>query len=383
MALWPTKKEVSKDDATKGEALVEVVDQLQPAGEEVDQLRVLTTRLSEIGKDLDRTTKQVIGYLIHKETKGGAGAAKDGPAGALGERLDLLSKKLDQLAAAGLPRETAAAPASAAPAAGEESLRAALRPLQDRLDQIEARLKSLAPPAGANASETLGPLLLQLQGTITEQKEALAAAFRQLWQRVDQGLAEIAQYVRPPETDDSAGTAAGSAEWQQALFGREIAEHPALAFQRQQLLNGLLENNAAACALVGQLLVFQSAPPEKMPPLLKEIGEAYYRWHPKTKPGANKMEEILVDWLKKTCDVAGISNTIELVHPGERFAVNFSGKQFRHFMTVTPEVADIDSCQETTEQGTGDKSHQEKEHQCVVLNHGGIFRAFRYLSGIS
>jgi hypothetical protein len=52
-------------------------------------------------------------------------------------------------------------------------------------------------------------------------------------------------------------------------------------------------------------------------------------------------------------------------------------------MTVTPEVADIDSCQETTEQGTGDKSHQEKEHQCVVLNHGGIFRAFRYLSGIS
>jgi hypothetical protein len=319
MALWPTKKEVSKDDATKGEALVEVVDQSPPAGAEGDQLRALTTRLGEIGKDLDRTTEQVIGYLIHKETKGAAGAAKDGPAGALGDKLDLLVKKLDQLAAGGLPREAAAAPASAAPAASEESLRAALRPLQERLDQIETRLKALVPPPAANASETLGPLLLQLQGTITEQKEALAAAFRQLRQRVDEGLAEIAQYVRPPETDDSAGTAAGSAEWQQALFGREIAEHPALAFQRQQLLGGVLENNAAACALVGQLLVFQSALPEKMPPLLKEIGEAYYRWQPKTKPGANKMEEVLVDWLKRTCDVAGISNTIELVHPGERF----------------------------------------------------------------
>ncbi len=31
------------------------------------------------------------------------------------------------------------------------------------------------------------------------------------------------------------------------------------------------------------------------------------------------MEQALVAWLKRACEAAGIPNTIELVHPGERF----------------------------------------------------------------
>ena len=92
-----------------------------------------------------------------------------------------------------------------------------------------------------------------------------------------------------------------------------------LAFQRSQLLGGVLEGNAAARALAGQLLVFRAAPAERLPPLLKEIGEAFYRWQPKTRPDDSPFEESLAAWLQRTCEAAGLHNTIELVHPGERF----------------------------------------------------------------
>ena len=112
---------------------------------------------------------------------------------------------------------------------------------------------------------------------------------------------------------------ASTADWEKAILGAALAEHAALDFQRQQLIRGVLDGDRAACTLAGQLLVFQSAPAERMPQLLKDIGEAYYRWQPKTRPGSNPMEQALVAWLKSVCEKAGIGNTIELVHPGERY----------------------------------------------------------------
>ena len=56
-----------------------------------------------------------------------------------------------------------------------------------------------------------------------------------------------------------------------------------------------------------------------MPALLKDIGEAYYRWRPQIGGDADEMEQSLVASLLRSCEQAGISNTIELVHPGERF----------------------------------------------------------------
>ena len=47
--------------------------------------------------------------------------------------------------------------------------------------------------------------------------------------------------------------------------------------------------------------------------------EAFYRWQPKTAATANPMEDALVAWLTETMQDTGIGNTIELVHPGERF----------------------------------------------------------------
>jgi hypothetical protein len=236
----------------------------------------------------------------------------------LGEIEKLLGHATQQIAASLI---SSATPAAQAPA--DQSLAAALRPVQEKLDQIEARLNSLGPAAAAGEpDDAVATAIAQLRDRITEQSESLGAALRQLRQQLDDGLAKIAECIRPAqpaEPSEPAATPATSADWQRALLGRQLAEDPALGFQRQQLFHGVLEGHPAACALVGQMLVFHSAPAEKMPALLKEIGEAYYRWQPKTKPGSNKMEDALVSWLKKTCDEAGIANTIELVHPGERF----------------------------------------------------------------
>ena len=56
-----------------------------------------------------------------------------------------------------------------------------------------------------------------------------------------------------------------------------------------------------------------------MPRLLQDIGEAYYRWHPKRGQGADQFERSLAHYVCSVCEANGIKNTIELVETGQRF----------------------------------------------------------------
>jgi len=169
--------------------------------------------------------------------------------------------------------------------------------LQGRIEAVEGRFAALAAQVGD-----------------------VAQAVRRLQEQLDRGMEHLAELLGPQSAPASSAPGEVSlADWEQAVLGREMAAHPALGFQRHQLLSGVLEGNAAACALAGQLLVFRSAPAERLAPLLKDIGEVYYRWQPKTRPGTSPFEESLAAWLQRTCEAAGLHNTIELVHPGERF----------------------------------------------------------------
>jgi len=107
--------------------------------------------------------------------------------------------------------------------------------------------------------------------------------------------------------------------WQKILFGGDLANNQALMALRDKLLEGLLGGERQATGLVGTILLFQAASAERMPQILKDIGEAYYRWHPRTQLGDDPLRDGLINWLRRKCEAAGVSNTIVLVRPGDRF----------------------------------------------------------------
>lgn len=185
-------------------------------------------------------------------------------------------------------------------------------------EKILAGLAERQPISIADGSTTRPQAVEESLAALAKQVAGVTEAIRRVQDQLDRGLEHLAEVLAPsaaagePEPVSSSG-------WEKAVLGSDMAAQPALAFQRNQLLNGVLGGDVAACALAGQLLVFQSAPAERLPPLLKEIGEAYYRWQPKTRPGNSPFEESLAGWLQRTCEAAGLHNTIELVHPGERF----------------------------------------------------------------
>ena len=316
---WPTKKDHLSEMKVDMPDLSSVAD-----GATSEELENLTEQLGRLGQLLDQANGQVAAYLLRRESQAATATGEPGVA-ALADRIDSLGKRLEQLAAATPAREGVAAVPVALPVQADAS-KANLGPVLERLDQLNAKIDALgelaAGSANRNTKDAAGAAIDQLRAAILEMKETLAVAFGQLRQRVNEGLSELTESMRPQApaaTEEPEFFLPGGDDWERAILGPVLAENPALRHPRQQLLRGVLDGDAGACSLAGQLLVFQSAPPEKMPALLKDIGEAYYRWQPKTSPGADELEESLAAWLQRACDNAGIANTIELVDPGERF----------------------------------------------------------------
>jgi hypothetical protein len=266
------------------------------------ELEQLTGQLGQLGELLAQAKGQIADYLARRQSQSPAGGTDPQIVADLSRQIAQLAEKIDRLAAAG-PSTEAAAPA----ASDEPGLKAMIEPLGKKLDRVEARVKALSERSAA-ASADDGPanaVILQAVGKLQKQ--------------LDSGLRRLVELLAPPEQPAEEEPPLTSAQWEQAILGPSLAQNPALAFHRQQMLTGVLAGDAGACALAGQLLVFQSSPPERLPQLLKDLGEAFYRWQPKNTPGTNPMEEALVAWLRRSCENAGINNTIELVHAGERF----------------------------------------------------------------
>ena len=103
------------------------------------------------------------------------------------------------------------------------------------------------------------------------------------------------------------------------FLGPELCENSSLSIDRDELLDGFLRGDRASAGLIGTMIEFQSSTPERMPRLLQDIGEAYYRWHPKRGQGADPFERALAHNVCAVCEANGIKNTIELVETGQRF----------------------------------------------------------------
>lgn len=110
--------------------------------------------------------------------------------------------------------------------------------------------------------------------------------------------------------------------WLHSLLGPELSADERLTASIHWLESSVLSNNADALMLIGQLLVFRCSSSDRKSPLLKEVGEAFYRCFPKVRDEQNLFEETLAEWLRRQCAIAGLPNTIELVHPGDRFDSN-------------------------------------------------------------
>ena len=298
MALWPGKK-----DDDEGEI-----------PEDADPLEHLTSHLRNLGRMLNQANDQVTAYLLERESKSDTGEPDRGVLSMLGQKIDTLA---DRIAASG------AETSDEKPAAGafdSSILDALVRPLQELLGKIDAKLSAMAGQDAGDSQPAVDPTITQIRDTLNQQFAAMSEGIQYLQQRLDAGMQYLAEQLAPEQPDEATPTPpAGMLDWQYALLGSDLAEISGLEIHRQQLLEGVLQGNEGACALVGQLLTFRSAMTDKMPPLLKDLGEAYYRWSPKTRPGSDPMETALVGWLKETMQDAGIANTIEVVHPGERF----------------------------------------------------------------
>jgi hypothetical protein len=302
-----------------------------------DPLPAIIEGLETLGQMLEGAKEQVTSYLLHRESQ----STGDDGSKVLARKVDAVAERLDQLATA-IPRGGSANASQGGGDGGsgvsEAALKSAFRPVGEKLEQVEGKLKSVDA-----LKEALVSAITKIRDSHAEQHNTQSAALRQIaemvpqyfnalpqyftaiqqqvvaaQQHTDAGLRAIIDILHPPQKEAASGPAVGG-DWQEALLGGELAHNPALNADKNQLLKGVHSGDPGACGLVGSLLLFRSAAADKMPPLLKDIGEAFYRWQPKTSNRPSDLEKALADWLMRACDQAGMANTIELVNPGERF----------------------------------------------------------------
>ena len=103
------------------------------------------------------------------------------------------------------------------------------------------------------------------------------------------------------------------------FLGEELCGVAALASTREQFVRDVMDGVDAARTFAAQMMLVQSATVDQMPELLKHVGEAYYRWRPRTSPVEDTFEKALANWLTRRAESVGLRNTIQLVRPGERF----------------------------------------------------------------
>jgi len=254
--------------------------------------------LEKVAELLGRANEQIATYLIHESSE---------TTGLHGELLRSLEKKLSLVA--------------------------------ETLERMESRMTGMSEdtPRFANSAGLPPSAIEALRDAVQQQESMVSTALAQLQTQIQSEFQEMARLMSPLgdrlqvlagqqtlawEENASRQAPLSNTAWERVILGSDLTARSAVAAERQSLIDGMLRGDPRACALAGQLLVFQSSPAERLPQLLKDIGEAYYRWQPKRCPGTPAMEEALAQWLQRCCEEAGLSNTIELVHPGERFDVS-------------------------------------------------------------
>lgn len=302
------------------------------------------TSLSDLYEALIGSQKQLAEYLLARESELRSAAAFS----ASGEGNS-----------AGVSGNAAGTNASGAPAAASarpdmRMFAEQLRPLTDtlnmlgqyidgqmmpaissRFDALEALLRAL--PAASAVSAASVPSAASASGAglsaDSVQDSASAAggpsAQNNAQESVSSEYADVSAQSVSPSSADSVGSAvskpvsarqsADLAQLDKAVFG-EMALEPSIQNERQYILQGILAHDAVCSYLGGILMMFQSSAPDKMVLLLKDLGEAFYRWvNSMPENNFEQFEDVLARWAQWLCESAGLPNHIETVMPGQRF----------------------------------------------------------------
>lgn len=144
----------------------------------------------------------------------------------------------------------------------------------------------------------------------------------------------VANTSSPPPFAKQDIANSGTAPNVTGLLGPEFSRQPVLAAEFSQLLEAVSRGEPAAGALVGYLLLFQNASAAEKPRLLRPLGEAFYRWHPKQEQTSN-LEEAVVTWVNRECQSCGVPTRVELVSLPCRFDIERHQAQGRPGRDVT------------------------------------------------
>ncbi|HEV7283116.1 MAG TPA: hypothetical protein VGN57_23115 [Pirellulaceae bacterium] len=148
---------------------------------------------------------------------------------------------------------------------------------------------------------------------ISDGLERLQETFERRFEAMERRLGELSVVQEPSgdqRTDD---------EWKRLILGQELCDDPALAAGREQLFAALWNGDEDARSFAAHVSLALAANQERLPPTLKDLGEAYYRWRPRTSSVEDPWERGLVAWVGRRCLSEGLRNSVELVVPGERF----------------------------------------------------------------
>ncbi len=297
----------------------------------------------EIKASQEAAGSHVVGKLLNKVdglTKGKASGRQGTPAAASENTTShtdvaaapILAEQVAQPVAVGQ-----AVPVTAALDA--DALSATISPILARLSNVEKTLKE-SSTAGRKSEAQTRQAIEKLLEVVSKQEAGINSIvqFLRKQAQAQSPAPKPSESDRPrsrliPERKPAEAVAAvpmapvavaaapvtSGENWHQAVFGPQLAADAKTAASRQQMLNAAAAGEKNAAALAGLLLMFHAAAPERRPQMLKDIGEAFYRWRPDADSDSGGIRAALVDWLIKHSEESGKANTIELVHPGDRF----------------------------------------------------------------
>ena len=231
--------------------------------------------------------------------------------------------------------EATVAPAQAGQSPELESIAIAIPQILQRLDQLALQRTETDHSAEDRVSEAFKDLACRMD-TFTDRLDGLEERFAD--QPVPSTTPPVSdETTRSHEdvetvaaTDDVFSETLAQADsrfiqtgeervFEQLVFGQELCHDHSLDSSRQRLMDGVADGHAASSSRAAPQMRVQTVGVEELPPLLKEIGEAYYCWHPKTTDSEDVLEQSLVNLLEERIAAVGLRNSIEVIMPGDRY----------------------------------------------------------------